>query len=1060
MAGGQDVITNVVMGSGGAGGGGPEYETIVNRLKGGDVEARYVAFSSIVSARSADEINPVEQEPVRVKLIQLVEEGDTAVLDRMRARQGGAGEYDAVRVDAAKALVRLWPETEPGTVGSALLAGLADSQDKVRRGNVVTAVKELAAAAAQRPEDAELQSIRNLLKADEVVKEKLLQVVKEADKENVRLAAVLALIHLGWGENVDGALLIGLNSPADREKVVRVAYEIQKSGLSLKQIQAIHWDRQVEQVVKELAGFVPDLKVDKTALAASFENAINFLLKLNELTWPLGSSTTPIDVYWADKPQKNQATATAVDNLWYYLQELCADKTVPATFKTIVLLSAPQKDAFAKLGQHLGEFSAEMQATLGWEMLNDSQMVTAVSDVFPAAQQITPADGRAPASVQESELDEKELAAEIVARKTIVQLVDAVLTNKKELVSLRLRRQQRAAFWLAARQVDIYDMAPELFEIIHRHLKEIEAEETERPESKAPFEMARITFDLTWDGHELNRLFEKIARNEGNVPDYIARYVAKARLGDMRRLVRLWEQWIALDDKTLRIETAEMAIRHNRYAVLPLVERVKGSLERSDLKIEKYPDNQKLFYQLVASPEYHDLIFRKREGEKSLRARLGSDPLWNKEEKQQLQIWLAAREDKSSEYPGWAQRVRAADLSEEEMKKLLDLEITWIIRQRKKIVNRRIASLLATMSDPWYLEGDDSEKANGFLAIQLELRRHVVPYFAQQLNKDEDLEIRENMARMLANLADRKEGQMAIDALVQAVIGEERRQNRRQDLLSEYYLEPSRQRSEEAAHILNQAVEQAKATLITLRRVNLMVIVVGLTLVIVGFGVAIFSETSNTRLMGLLAGMGGLAGVIRQLIKDPLDRIQNAMANLVQMEAAFTTMMWELNLNQTFIQSRYVANGHLTFDEIQTTVDRVEKAMQTTMQLVETYTETSSPRLVTRLTNISPVAAEVKREGSSEVTIYGQYLQGDGSNKKEKAGILALNHVPIGAKVSKWEDDKVVFHLRQEDMQVIANGRVPDSVLVSLIVDGMETNSLPLRVIHTGRQEANPLPPT
>lgn len=1056
MAGEQDVSTHVVMGGGGAGGGGAEYETIVGRLSG-DKEVAYVAFSSLISARAVDEISQTERELVKGKLVQLVLEGDTAVLERMRSRQAGAGEYDAVRVDAAKTLVRLWPDTEPGALTAVLVTGLGDQQDKIKRGNVVTAVKELATAAAQKPEDAELQTILNLLKADETVKEKLLQVVRDADKENIRLASVLALIHLGWGENVDGALLIGLNSPTDREKVVRVVYEIQKSGPSLKQTNAVQWNKQVEQVIKELAGCVADQKVDKNALASSIENAVNFLLKLNELTWPLASNTTPIDAYWGEKPQKNDTASTAVQNLWYYLRELRTDKVLP-TFKTIVLLSVPKKDAFVELGKHLdkGEFSAEIQANLGWDLLNDSQLVTAVSDVFPAGGQSDMGNGRAATPTQDSVRDETELNEEKIARQAIVRLVDSVLTNKKELISLRLRRQHRAALWLAARQVDIYDDAPELFETIHQHLKEIETEEIERPESKAPFEMARITFDLTWDGHELNRLFEKIARNEGNVPDYIARYVAKARLGDMRRLVRLWEQWIALDDKTLRIETAEMAIRHNRYAVLPLVERVKGSLERSDLKLERYPDNRKLFYQLVASPEYHDLIFRQRENEQSLRARLGVAPLWNKEEIRQLQLWLAAREDKSSEYPGWAQRIHVADLNEEEMKKLLDLEVTWIIKKRKQVVNRRIASLLATMSDPWYLEGDESETADDFRDIQLELRRHVVPYFAQQLNKDEDLEIRENMARMLANLADRKEGQMAIDALVQAVIGEERRQNRRQNLLSEYYLEPSRQRSEEAAHILNQAVEQAKATLITLRRVNLMVIVVGLTLVIVGFSVAIFSETSNTRLMGLLAGMGGLAGVIRQLIKDPLDRIQNAMANLVQMEAAFTTMMWELNLNQTFIQSRYVANGHLTFDEIQTTVDRVEKAMQNAMQLVETYTETSSPRLVTRLTNISPVAAEVKREGSSEVTIYGQYLQGDSSDKKEKAGILALNHVPISAKVSKWEDDKVIFHLRQEDMQVIANGRVPDSVVVSLFVDGMETNSLPLQVIHTSTGAATP----
>ncbi|NJN54668.1 MAG: hypothetical protein HC804_07870 [Anaerolineae bacterium] len=481
MAGEQTVGMSEVVESG-AGGGGSEWETIVSRLSSDDSEVRYIALSGLVSARSVAEVSPAEREPVREKLSLLVLEGDASVLEKFRNRQGGVTELDLVRMDAAKTLVRLWPTDEPATLYVGLLAGLAEQQDRMKRGNAVTAVKELSSAAVQRPEDGELQALLTVLKADEGAKEKLLQVVKEAEKENVRLAAVLALIYLGWGDNVDGALLIGLHSQVDREKVVKVAYEIQKSGPSLKQISTIKWDELVGGVVKELAGCAPKAKADEFKLKGSIENGVNFLLKLNELIWPLDSDQTPIDAYWGKESQKNQTAKTAVENLWYYLQEWAVDKAVPSTFKSIVLLSVPKKDAFVELGKRLdqGLFSAEQRANFGWDLLNDSQLVTAVLEVFPAGRQDEKEND------QETEFDEKERAEEIAARKAIVQLVDTVLTNKKELVSLRLRRQHRASLWLAARQVDIYDNTPDLFETIRQHLKEIENEETERPESKAP----------------------------------------------------------------------------------------------------------------------------------------------------------------------------------------------------------------------------------------------------------------------------------------------------------------------------------------------------------------------------------------------------------------------------------------------------------------------------------------------------------------------------------------------------------------------------------------------
>ena len=313
------------------------------------------------------------------------------------------------------------------------------------------------------------------------------------------------------------------------------------------------------------------------------------------------------------------------------------------------------------------------------------------------------------------------------------------------------------------------------------------------------------------------------------------------------------------------------------------------------------------------------------------------------------------------------------------------------------------------------------------------------------------------MARTLANLVDTSDGQgkAAVDALVQAIVGEERRQDRRQSLLSEYYLDPSRRRSEEAASILKDAVNQAKETLMTLRHLNKVQFYIGLAVFIFGFVVAIFYDPGSgadalgakvvgVKVLGVLAGMGGLFGVIQHMVKDPLDRIQNAVGNLVQMEAAFTSFMWELNLNQTFIQSRYVSNGYLSKDEIQSTVERVETSIHHVLSLVEIYTETGAPRLTTRLTNVSPVVSQLDKT----ITIHGQYLKGDETVKKEFHGTLAIDHIPVNATIEKWNTDKVSFKLSKKGLDgVFQNGEIPNSVMVSLLVDGIETNALALRLM-------------
>jgi hypothetical protein len=212
---------------------------------------------------------------------------------------------------------------------------------------------------------------------------------------------------------------------------------------------------------------------------------------------------------------------------------------------------------------------------------------------------------------------------------------------------------------------------------------------------------------------------------------------------------------------------------------------------------------------------------------------------------------------------------------------------------------------------------------------------------------------------------------------------------------------------------------------------------------VAGVVTSLISQDVTTRLLGGLAGIGGLAGVIVQLINSPLDRIQNAMANLVQLETAFTSFIWELNLNGTYIQSQYVAEGILTNEEINQTVSRIESAMSLAMNLVAVYTEEGRQRLVTRINTLSPAAGQ----GGSELTVHGQHLLGDSSQKKARAGMVMINHIPIAAKNLAWADDQVKFTFPSE--LTGPNGENKTSC-VSLMIDGMETNALPFHLTNNG----------
>lgn len=493
-----------------------------------------------------------------------------------------------------------------------------------------------------------------------------------------------------------------------------------------------------------------------------------------------------------------------------------------------------------------------------------------------------------------------------------------------------------------------------------------------------------------------------------------------------RDLVNRWVHWLAGGDKPLLTETTAEYLRMSTQAVLPLVDHFSKKLEL-DFQLKRAILEQKI------SPAHFDTI---KEVYKEFEDR--EDKIKGKQEyfESQAQNLLASMENRSAAFINLKSQAVEMEwnwitIVEKTVEQLFQEELSV----REERARQRIVKQLADMSDRRFFDANEQHEE-----IKNELSKHAVPVIAARLPKEADVNIRENSARLLGNVS----GREAIDALVLAVVGEERTRAARQELLAKYYLDPSKQRSEEAAQILAHAVDDARQTLQVLRWLNIVVFIVGIVLLLTGTITAVVSQELATRVIGGLAGLGGLAGILIEMVKSPLDRIQNAMANLVQIETAFTSFIWELNLNGTFIQSQYVAEGVITDGEIGQTVKRIEDAMTLAMNQVSVYTKVGQQRVISRIYDLSPAAGP----SGSTVIVHGQHLTGDKTEKKEKTGILIVDHKPIKAEKLNWKDQEVSFKLPNK-----INGaeKFNGTVWISLLVDGMETNALPFHVIEDGK---------
>ncbi len=501
--------------------------------------------------------------------------------------------------------------------------------------------------------------------------------------------------------------------------------------------------------------------------------------------------------------------------------------------------------------------------------------------------------------------------------------------------------------------------------------------------------------------------------------------------------------WIASDENWPLIERAAQKLRLTPSAVQPLVDQLNSPQEDKRVRViikEKVIADQDhfVFHELYDHGSNNADQFGEKAYDRFQKLEAAQQPKYLED----LEQWCLHLEERSKNYADhialWREAVKVGEKSSrpketvELTDKLLGLLTREKIDEHNHRVQRWITSLLSQMSDFRFFE-DEPETAK---SVTQALEKFAIDPLSKRLPNEDDLDIRENIVRILGNVG----GPAAVDALVRTVSGKERERKARQALLSEYYLEPSKERSEEAAALLNDAVENAKRTMRLLQVLNAATFVLGAILILGGVAIAIVSEELASRFIGFFSGLGGVGAIVTIFLKDPLKRIQNAMGDLVQIQTAFTGFVWDLNLNGTYIQSQYVAEGILTDYDIRQTTNRIAASIDKTMNLIQVYAEGEYDEKLTRLSYILPQTDP----DSNTIALFGEHLRGKPSNGKKITYQVAINHNPVNIPIEMWNNNVVIFELSP---QTIADFNVIESdsprLWISLFIGEAETNALP-----------------
>ncbi len=147
---------------------------------------------------------------------------------------------------------------------------------------------------------------------------------------------------------------------------------------------------------------------------------------------------------------------------------------------------------------------------------------------------------------------------------------------------------------------------------------------------------------------------------------------------------------------------------------------------------------------------------------------------------------------------------------------------------------------------------------------------------------------------------------------------------------------------EQALAIFQDTIEQARRGFSLSLNMSLGIFITGVFLIIVS---AINLSFGKDALATWVTGGAGLASMVATFYREPLLRVQNAVANLVQTEIVFLGYIRQVTQISAMFEREYLNNEKFDVAALRKLLGFTERTMKETMPLVQTYTAVSVPLL-------------------------------------------------------------------------------------------------------------------
>jgi hypothetical protein len=142
----------------------------------------------------------------------------------------------------------------------------------------------------------------------------------------------------------------------------------------------------------------------------------------------------------------------------------------------------------------------------------------------------------------------------------------------------------------------------------------------------------------------------------------------------------------------------------------------------------------------------------------------------------------------------------------------------------------------------------------------------------------------------------------------------------------------------QALQLFEDTIREAKRGFVISMGMSVAIFVVGVLLIIVSIYLMLFNEESFTRLLGAGSGLTGLGTILVMFYNGPLERVERAVANLVQTEIAFLGYIRQVTQITAMFEREYLDSDRFGLQQLQLLLNYTEHTMKETMPLVNQYT--------------------------------------------------------------------------------------------------------------------------